>query len=183
MPVALDSGREDSSRVAVCVHCRYEISYTDAKSERDRVWSEMAEHETVCDKNPVLLMVTAAEAERDLWKSRYDEVTAKHPTADYERARYRRWSIQENGDGTLSICKGDHDRAMGCDYEGFIPESHHISLLNAHTELCEELRTHAAFRVALADLVAVVGGLDAQSRAGIETYDAYTRAVDLLEGK
>lgn len=152
-------------RAAMCIHCEHLIPY-ERLDERERVWSEMAEHEAVCAKNPVLLMVAAAEAERDMWRRRYDEAVAKHPTADYERARYRRWNIEESSDGTLSVCKGEHDKAQGCSYEEFIPESHHRSLLNAYEETC----THSQKRATA--LLELAGGWrkEASSRGPMDAY-------------
>jgi hypothetical protein len=77
------------SRTAVCIHCQYQIPYTHI-GERERVWFDMAEHETVCAKNPVLLMVAAAEAERDLWKRRCEGWKRRYEDATGKRAE--EWS-------------------------------------------------------------------------------------------
>jgi hypothetical protein len=76
-------------RIAVCIHCNHAIAYKHV-SERERVWFEMAEHETVCPKNPLLLMVAAAEAERDLWKRRCEGWKRRYEDATGKRAE--EWS-------------------------------------------------------------------------------------------
>lgn len=38
-----------------------------------------------------------------------------------EARRVHRWNVDENGDGTLSICRGGHDKADGCEWETFVP--------------------------------------------------------------
>jgi hypothetical protein len=36
---------------------------------------------------------------------------------------HRRWNIEEGEGGSLRICRGEHDKALGCEWETYVPEA------------------------------------------------------------
>ena len=71
---------------------------------------------------------------------------------------YERWNIEPTGDG-LAVCRGDHERSQGCQWEHFVPRSGRDALLEKARGVEREL---AAAREEAGRLA---GTLDAIRRA------------------